>query len=162
MKAADDEAEAKRIEEEERVAAEAKAAEEKAAAEARATEAKRVEKEKAAEENAAAEAKAAEENAAAEARAAEAKRVEEEKAAAEAKAPAEAPAAAAAAINDSGPKQFYSMEELKNSIDGVDFATRELWLPDEEFQSAFGMSKDEFKALKQWKKVALKKKSGLW
>ena len=114
MKAADDEAEAKRIEEEERVAAEAKAA--------------------------------------AEARAAEAKRVEEEK----------APAAAAAAINDSGPKQFYSMEELKNSIDGVDFATRELWLPDEEFQSAFGMSKDEFKALKQWKKVALKKKSGLW
>ena len=157
MKAADDEAEAKRIEEEERVAAEAKAAEEKAAAEARAEEAKRVEEEKAA-----AEAKAAEEKAAAEARAAEAKRVEEEKAAAEAKAPAEAPAAAAAAINDSGPKQFYSMEELKNSIDGVDFATRELWLPDEEFQSAFGMSKDEFKALKQWKKVALKKKSGLW
>ena len=142
MKAADDEAEAKRIEEEERVAAEAKAA-----AEARAAEAKRGEEEKAA-----AEAKAAEENAAAEARAAEAKRVEEEK----------APAAAAAAINDSGPKQFYSMEELKNSIDGVDFATRELWLPDEEFQSAFGMSKDEFKALKQWKKVALKKKSGLW
>ena len=54
------------------------------------------------------------------------------------------------------------MEELKQSIDGVDFATRELWLPDEEFQSVFGMSKDEFKALKQWKKVSLKKKSGLW
>jgi len=54
------------------------------------------------------------------------------------------------------------LEELKNPIDGVEFTTREQWLSDGDFQNLFSMSKDEFKELKQWKKIALKKKCGLW
>jgi len=57
----------------------------------------------------------------------------------------------------------FDLETLKSSLpDGVDPAKKEEYLSDADFQSAFGMSKDEFTALPAWKKKNKKKDAGLF
>jgi hypothetical protein len=58
--------------------------------------------------------------------------------------------------------QFYSLEELKAGVEGIDHAYREQYLSPAEFKTHFGMTKEEFKELKSWKKVSYKKKVGLF
>ena len=57
---------------------------------------------------------------------------------------------------------FYTLEELKKPIDGVDFNAREMWLSDKDFLAAMGSPKAEFQGMQKWKRVALKKKVGLF
>ena len=57
---------------------------------------------------------------------------------------------------------FYSLEELKAGMDGVDLTKREQYLSPEDFESMFGMSKEEFNGLRKWKQQLLKKKVGLF
>eukprot|EP00300_Choanocystis_sp_HF-7_P015692 c19141_g1_i3.p1 GENE.c19141_g1_i3~~c19141_g1_i3.p1 ORF type:complete len:804 (+),score=216.53 c19141_g1_i3:39-2450(+) len=58
---------------------------------------------------------------------------------------------------------FYTLDQLKTQdIPGVDRATRELYLSDEEFHAVFKMDKAAWANLKQWKQQELKKKNGLF
>jgi len=56
----------------------------------------------------------------------------------------------------------YSLEELKKFPAGVDRKQMELHLNPDDFQAAFGASKDEFNSWAPWKKERAKKKIGLW
>lgn len=47
-------------------------------------------------------------------------------------------------------------------MDGVDFAKREQHLSPEEFESKFGVMKEEFNGMRLWKRQAAKKKVGLF
>ena len=51
---------------------------------------------------------------------------------------------------------------MKKPIDGVDFNSREMWLSDKDFLAAMGSPKAEFQGMQKWKRVALKKKVGLF
>jgi len=63
----------------------------------------------------------------------------------------------------SGDKK-YSLEDLKKRPlpAGVDAGLLEKYLQDADFPKAFGMSKDEFSKLQQWKQVQKKKQAGLF
>jgi hypothetical protein len=57
---------------------------------------------------------------------------------------------------------FYTLQELKVPIDGVDWACREDYLSDDDIVKHFGMNRDELKALPKWKRQAAKKKLGIF
>ena len=61
-----------------------------------------------------------------------------------------------------GAKAFYTVEELKTPIDGVDWSCRENYLTDDDIQKYFAVSRSELKALSNWKKQAAKKKIGIF
>lgn len=63
---------------------------------------------------------------------------------------------------DESSKIFYTLEELKTPIDGVDWACRENALSDDDFQKYFEVSRGELKALPKWKRQAAKKTIGLF
>jgi len=89
---------------------------------------------------------------------------------AEAAAPAPAAAAAARGPSASFAEEEFSVDEYftadqlrsKPLPGGVDPARREQWLPLDEFQTLFGMTKDSFNALPKWKRINLKKKNDLF
>ena len=57
----------------------------------------------------------------------------------------------------------FPLAELKSSFPpGVKGSHKEAYLSDEDFQTAFKMSRDAFGALKDWKQTDLKKKAGLF
>lgn len=57
----------------------------------------------------------------------------------------------------------FDFEVLKAGIpEGVNPAAKETYLSDEQFQSVFGMTLDQFSQLKDWKKKDLKKAKGLF
>ena len=58
--------------------------------------------------------------------------------------------------------QYYTLEELKAGVPGVDYAKREQYLADDVFLELFGMKKDQFLQLQTWKRVAAKKGIGLF
>jgi hypothetical protein len=58
--------------------------------------------------------------------------------------------------------KFYSLQELKIPIVGVDWASREDYLSDEDIAKYFGMTRNELKALPKWKRQAAKKKLGIF
>ncbi|XP_074648526.1 advillin-like [Tubulanus polymorphus] len=60
--------------------------------------------------------------------------------------------------------QTYPLDVLKQKFvpDTIDPTSKEMYLSDEDFQSVFQMSKDDFGKLKEWKKVQLKKQKGLF
>jgi len=57
---------------------------------------------------------------------------------------------------------YYTLEELKFPIDGVEWAQRQDYLSDDDAQKHFGMTLSEFNALPKWKKQATKKKLGIF
>jgi hypothetical protein len=83
-------------------------------------------------------------------------------------APAEVPVPAAAAAESSSSSGAgsgtYSLEEITSSSlpEDVDSANKELSLHDDKFQELFGMDKEAFQKLPQWKRGNLKKKHGLF
>jgi hypothetical protein len=56
------------------------------------------------------------------------------------------------------------IEKLKfmKGSDGIDPTVKEQYLSDEQFQTAFGMGKDEFRKMPLWKRQNQKKKAGLF
>ncbi|XVE95939.1 hypothetical protein REPUB_Repub02eG0178700 [Reevesia pubescens] len=69
--------------------------------------------------------------------------------------------------NGSGSTQStFSYEQLKakseNPVTGIDFKRREAYLLDEEFETVFGMEKEEFYKLPKWKQDIQKKKVDLF
>ena len=69
----------------------------------------------------------------------------------------------AAAPTSQPEKEFYGVEELKSmSVPGLDYANKEKYLTDKDFQGVFGMSKEEFAGIPKWKRVNLKKQVGLF
>ena len=58
--------------------------------------------------------------------------------------------------------QYYTLEELKAGVPGVDYAMREHYLSDDVFFELFGMKKDQFLQMQTWKRVAAKKGIGLF
>jgi len=112
---------------------------------------------------------AAKEKAAADAAAAAtaASKAAEDKAAAEAATAAKAAESAApAAVPQASAGEFLTLEELKDAsvwkARDVPPHEREQSLSDVEFQSVFGMSKDEFNKLAKFKRDKLKKENGLF
>ena len=73
-------------------------------------------------------------------------------------------AAAAGGGGGGGGGRSYTLAELQRPPypDGVDPAAREELLCDEDFVATFGMDMAAFKALPKWKRVAAKKKHGLF
>mmetsp|Transcript_21363 Transcript_21363/g.41872 ORF Transcript_21363/g.41872 Transcript_21363/m.41872 type:complete len:421 (-) Transcript_21363:65-1327(-) len=61
-------------------------------------------------------------------------------------------------------RKFYTKQELQAhpAPDGVDPASREMYLDDQEFYETFDMSKDEFADLPDWRRDKLKKEHGLF
>jgi Guanylate kinase len=57
---------------------------------------------------------------------------------------------------------FYTLQELKVPIDGVDWACREDYLSDDDIVKYFEMTREELKALPKWKRQAAKKKLGIF
>jgi hypothetical protein len=57
-------------------------------------------------------------------------------------------------------KKFYNIKELdrKNLPEGVDASKLEDYLEDEEFEKVFGMKREQYNSLQNWKKEDLKKK----
>ncbi|KAK1384604.1 Villin-2 [Heracleum sosnowskyi] len=68
--------------------------------------------------------------------------------------------------NGSGSESTFSYDQLKsksdNPVTGIDFKRREAYLPDEEFQTIFGLSKQAFSKFPRWKQDMLKKKYDLF
>merc|ERR1711994_858908 len=60
------------------------------------------------------------------------------------------------------PKVYYTIEELKNPIDGVHWAKRQDFLTDEDFKTHLGMSRKEFNDLPLWRQQNAKKKAGIY
>jgi gelsolin len=59
--------------------------------------------------------------------------------------------------------KFYSIKTLKSKIiEGVDYSKLEEYLEDTEFESTFGMTREKFNSLQNWKKEELKKKLDLF
>ena len=65
-------------------------------------------------------------------------------------------------VNPNAKGIHYSLEELMFPIEGVDWAQRQAYLSDDDFQQHFGMTQSEFNALPKWKKQAAKKKVGIF
>lgn len=59
-------------------------------------------------------------------------------------------------------RKTYTIEELKNPIDGVDWAKREDFLSDEDFKTHLGVSREEFHSMASWKRQNAKKKAGIF
>lgn len=61
-------------------------------------------------------------------------------------------------------KQFYTYEELiaKKKPPGVDVTVLEKYLPDDDFEKRFEMTKEAFYALPNWKRITLRKKTQLY
>lgn len=59
-------------------------------------------------------------------------------------------------------KTYYTLEELKTPIEGVDWAQRENFLSDDDIQTHFGLNRNELLKLPKWKKQAAKKKLGIF
>jgi len=57
---------------------------------------------------------------------------------------------------------FYTLDELKKPINGVEWAKREEYLSNEDFITHFGMQKESFKSLPMWKRQSAKKKNGIF
>ena len=58
---------------------------------------------------------------------------------------------------------FYPLHQLQNeNPTGVDISRKQDYLSQEDFQKAFGMNKEAFEKLKDWKKKDLRKKAGLF
>jgi hypothetical protein len=59
---------------------------------------------------------------------------------------------------------FFALEQLQEKPfpAGVDPTKREAYLSDEDFQTAFGISKAKFAETPQWKRELLKRKLGLF
>lgn len=57
---------------------------------------------------------------------------------------------------------YYSFQQLKSGVEGVEYFRREQYLSPDEFQKVFDMSKEEFNGLRKWKQQELKKKVGLF
>jgi len=85
--------------------------------------------------------------------------------------PAAAPAAAPAAVAQDGPKMtgmptvFFSYAQLKDGTYDkgvVDPSQKEFYLPDDEFQSMFKVSKDQFAGMPLWKRKQKKQEFGLF
>ena len=57
---------------------------------------------------------------------------------------------------------FYSFQDLKSGVAGIEYAQREQYLSPDEFVEVFGMSKEEFNGLRKWRQHAVKKKVGLF
>jgi hypothetical protein len=57
-----------------------------------------------------------------------------------------------------------SLQEVreKKLPEGCDLKRLELYLSDEDFESVFKMSRDEFSKLQEWKQIRLKKDYGLF
>lgn len=65
----------------------------------------------------------------------------------------------------SGHKDFLPLSQLACPApwpEGVEAARREEWLSPEDFLRAFGMTKEQFSVLPDWKKVMIKKGAKLW
>ncbi|KAL8142962.1 hypothetical protein V2J09_015994 [Rumex salicifolius] len=66
----------------------------------------------------------------------------------------------------SGGQNTFTYEQLRaksdNPVTGIDFKCRETYLSDEEFQTVFGITKEEFYKLPRWKQDAQKKKFDLF
>lgn len=81
-------------------------------------------------------------------------------------APEPAPAPAAAKTEPEAPSEFLSLEELQNAdvwkAKGIDAGKREMFLPDSDFATLFGMGKSDFEALPKWKRDKAKKDHGLF
>jgi len=58
--------------------------------------------------------------------------------------------------------KFYSLEELKSGVDGIDPNERENYLSPAEFEDIFGMDKDSFHALKSWQQNKMKKRNAIF
>ncbi len=59
-------------------------------------------------------------------------------------------------------QKFYSLEELKKPIDGVEWSKREEFLSENDFMKYFGTDKSKFAALALWKRQSAKKKVGIF
>ena len=57
---------------------------------------------------------------------------------------------------------FYSLEELKKPIDGVEWSRREDFLSDDDFKLHFGFLKSDFEVMSLWKRQGAKKKLGIF
>lgn len=59
---------------------------------------------------------------------------------------------------------FYPLEVLQRKLppEGVDVTCKELYLNDEDFQNTFGMTKEYYETIPQWKKVNLRKQHNLF
>ncbi|PNY08474.1 villin-2-like protein [Trifolium pratense] len=68
--------------------------------------------------------------------------------------------------NDQSSQLTFSYDQLKttsgNDVSGIDHKRREAYLSDEEFQTVFGMVKEDFYKLPRWKQEMLKKKLELF
>lgn len=69
--------------------------------------------------------------------------------------------------NAKNPPPTISLAELQDeSVDlaarGVDTSRKEMYLPDEDFEALFGMDKEKFLALPQWRQKNLKKTHNLF
>jgi hypothetical protein len=57
----------------------------------------------------------------------------------------------------------HSLDELKKGTpEGVNPSKKEQYLSDTDFEAVFGMNRDKFNELKEWKKKDLKKQRGLF
>eukprot|EP01031_Cornospumella_fuschlensis_P039461 gene39461-48041_t len=75
-------------------------------------------------------------------------------------APVAAPTAAPAAAPAPG---SFNLEQLKGALPlSVDPTRKEEYLSDADFQEAFGMDRNAFKALAKWKRDDAKKKAGIF
>jgi len=59
-------------------------------------------------------------------------------------------------------KKFYTLDELKKPIDGIDNSVKEMWLSDTDFNKLMGMTKDEWAKAPGWKRQQKKKAVGLF
>jgi len=66
------------------------------------------------------------------------------------------------AVTNKNITTFYTLQELKVPIEGVDWACREEYLSDDDIIQHFGMNRDELRALPKWKRQAAKKKLGIF
>ncbi|KAK2454348.1 villin [Trifolium repens] len=68
--------------------------------------------------------------------------------------------------NDESSQRTFSYDQLKTTsgknVSGIDHKRREAYLSDEEFQTVFGMVKEDFYKLPRWKQEMLKKKFELF
>jgi hypothetical protein len=60
------------------------------------------------------------------------------------------------------PTTFFSLQELKSGVEGIPHHLREQYLHPDEFEKLFGMNREKFNEMRQWKRVDAKKKVGLF
>jgi serine/threonine protein kinase len=60
------------------------------------------------------------------------------------------------------PTTFFSLSELISGVDGIPYNLREQHLHPDEFEKLFGMTREKFNEMREWKRVDAKKKVGLF